>query len=486
MKFSRALCFTALLVVAVIAIGEFFWGGTSKSVTFPVVSTTLPDRSSEAVDGLVRRKEGAFPNSLGDSAEREKSKRPPSLFRGGRDEEDWWDENQPGPEITPSPLVPAGGVTVGTPEPKTQNTPIGKFVGEPPEMEALREVESSAGDPEEKPILKGMTIGAGGTQGATTPSPSPSAERTPVPSLTPTPSPSLSRVSGQARGYALLYLMHPHARPAVDQQIEILKRANLEEVYISALTDGTFGIDYDYLNSVIRTLSEEGRRIILSLYLTNGPTMRVFDSTPITAGFNRIEPSEFRSLIQYDPSTRETFKQMARAALPSFELNLSLSVNNKNYAIVMLEDNLDRGSYRSMREIAAEVLGDKVTFMRNPCPRCWEGNDTDSLGDPVEYHAPTSTTNLKAGDGYTLDGKGFYFPNETDPRGQHSVDEVNELAAESELRGAAFFGLWRFQRQGLSEGKIHPDRRNYEVPTEAQAAVEIEMLRHGLKDASAQ
>ena len=73
----------------------------------------------------------------------------------------------------------------------------------------------------------------------------------------PSPSPSGAVkifYTGQCRGYAALYLMHPNARPAVEEQVRILKEANVREVYLGVLTDGTFGLDYDYLNEVIHSL----------------------------------------------------------------------------------------------------------------------------------------------------------------------------------------------------------------------------------------
>ena len=49
------------------------------------------------------------------------------------------------------------------------------------------------------------------------------------------------------------------------------------------------------------------------------------------------------------------------------------------------------------------------------------------------------------------------------------------------VQGPQYFGLWRAQRQGLYGQVVHPDQRVYEVPTEEQKQVEIELLRTGLQ-----
>jgi hypothetical protein len=290
--------------------------------------------------------------------------------------------------------------------------------------------------------------------------------------------PGLPRISGQARGYAMLYMMHPRARATVEREVQAMLDSQVNDLYLGVLTDGTFGQDYEYLNSIIQRLVVDGRRLTLAIYLTNGATMRDWDRTPITASFNQIEPGDFRYLIRYDPDTRNTFKRMVAEAIPSFELNLRLNPGGKNIAIVMLEDNLDAESYFQMRELARSVLGNRADFVRNPCNGCYEGNDSDTLGDPLEVHTTEELLALKAGDGFTLDGTGYSFPGE--PPGRMSTENVKEILALSRVRQHRYFGLWRLERQGLGKGKLHPDQREYEVPTDAQIALEVEMLRHGL------
>ena len=302
-------------------------------------------------------------------------------------------------------------------------------------------------------------------------------------SASPSPSASvtekLTKVYGQPRGYAMLYLMHPRAREAVEKQVATLEKANLSEIYLSVLTDGTFGKDFTYLADVVRRLDAASDRLILAIYFTNGASQRKYATTPITAGFVKIPPEEFRGLIKYDANTRESFKRMVREVIPVLSYNLSLSSANQNIAIPMLEDNLDRDAYKAMRDLVGGETGNLVTFVRNPC-ECYDGSDAYSFGDPVERHVIADIANLGNNDGYTLDGVGYRFDTESAALGLNPQD-VKKLIKFGMEKGLHYFGLWRFPRQGIYNGiNLDPDQRNYEVSNEDQSKVEVELLREGL------
>lgn len=285
---------------------------------------------------------------------------------------------------------------------------------------------------------------------------------------------------GQARGYTMLYLMHPAARATVEAQIDIMLESGVEQLYLGVLTDGTFGKDFSYLQSVLRRLHDAGRRIVLSLYLTNGPTMRRWQSTPITAGFNRIDPERFRDLIRFDPDVRAQFVNMAEEILPTVRQLRQLSSGHRIIITVMLEDNLRRDSYDAMRQLAQSVYGEQVRFIRNPCPNCYSGNDDDAVGDGIEVHSPNRLNILTSRDGFSLDGSGIRYLDEEGPEAL-SVDEVRTLLDRSLEQGVGYFALWRKERQGIYDDELaHPDSRTYEVPTAAQIELEIELLRQGL------
>ncbi len=287
--------------------------------------------------------------------------------------------------------------------------------------------------------------------------------------------------TGQPRGYAMLYMMHPKARATVERELEIILESGLREVYIGVLVDGTFGLDFPYLTDFLQRLADNERVITLALYLTNGATMRKYQNTPISAPFVRIDPKEFRRLIRSDRNIQEQFVSLARKAKPIVNFNSSLHPENSNIIIVMLEDNLDRDSYRAMRDLAYSVFSNSVEYMRNPCPNCFEGNDTESFGDKIELHQTESISRLSSGDGFTLDGEGFFFPWENASEDLLSIDNVLLAQDRALQRRLKYFGLWRAARQGLGDASIHPDRRHYEVPTEDQAVIEIEILRNGLE-----
>ena len=272
-------------------------------------------------------------------------------------------------------------------------------------------------------------------------------------------------------------------RATAEREVQIIIDSDIREVYLGVLTDGTFGKDYDFVAAVLRRLAALQRVITLGLYLTNGATMRSYDVTSITAGFNKINPVEFRALIQWDPVTRARFVQMAREVRPLFELNAALHPENRNIAVVMLEDNLQADSYRAMRTLAAAELGNLVEFVRNPCQGCLPDNDGESLGDPIETHNPHAIGALSFGDGLTLDGTGLYFPWEfASPTARLSSDEALGMMRAAYDIGLSYVGLWRAGRQGLGgNAGIHPDQRSYEVPTAEQAEIEARLLREGLE-----
>jgi len=294
-----------------------------------------------------------------------------------------------------------------------------------------------------------------------------------------------SWVSGQARGYAMLYAMQPGARAVVESNVATLLAAQIREPYIGVLVDGTFSLDTEYLKTVISRLSVD-RNLTLELYLTNGATQRAYDQTPIRAPFVTLAPLVFRSRIQFDEGLKREFSSIAARARDLFEYSKQQNPANQHIASVMLEDNLDVGAYRTMRELAAQQLDGTAGFIRSTCLRCVSpddrGSDADTAGDPREEHKPDKMRELRRGDGFTLDGTGFRYPGESATLGI-SPDELKSLVQEGYAKGLRFFGLWRHNWQGakqFSRDNPHPDERNYVASTPEQEAFELEVLRLGL------
>jgi hypothetical protein len=210
--------------------------------------------------------------------------------------------------------------------------------------------------------------------------------------------------------------------------------------------------------------------------------MRKGESTPVEALFSRIDPVAFRQRIRRDQQLRAQFLAVTLQAKEIFSYNQSLSQGNSNIAIVMLEDNLDVFSYRSMREIAAEQLGSLAGFIRNPCLGCSEdkGSDDDTLGDPREEHQLDRFGILKRGDAYSFDGAGFRYP-ATEGDGV-PAERALEVMRSSFEKGLRYVGLWRHDWQGVKEGIANKatSERNYIPSNPDQQEFELQMLRTGL------
>ena len=208
--------------------------------------------------------------------------------------------------------------------------------------------------------------------------------------------------------------------------------------------------------------------------------MRTYDTTPIRTAFSRMSPDEFRDRIRFDPTVRSQFQSLARRAQQVFSLNRQANPANTNIAVVQLEDNLDDDSYIAARNLAKDVLAPDVRLVRNPCFGCWDGNDTDGHGDGREFHNPGELA-VFGGTGFTLDGTGFHHSFESGS-GPNS-ESVKGLLQQSLQKGVRYFGLWRRDRQGLQSGtSVHPNERNYAVPSRQQIDAEIELLRYGLRE----
>ena len=290
--------------------------------------------------------------------------------------------------------------------------------------------------------------------------------------------------SGQPRGYTMLYAMQPEARAVVESHIETMRAARIREPYIGVLVDGTFGLDFEYLKTIIARLSVE-RNLTMVLYLTNGATQRDWETTKIDAPFVTKDPKLFRSEILFDQKLRAQFSAIAAQARNILQYSLEQNPANQNLVSVMLEDNLDLTAYRSMRDLARQEVGSLASFIRSTCLRCFdskdEGSDADTDGDAREEHKLELFSVLKRGDAFSLDGVGFAYPGEVAGVGV-SPEQLSANIQASYLRGLRFFGLWRHNWQGVvSEGnKLTPDKRSYLPSTPEQEAFELSMLRLGL------
>ena len=289
-------------------------------------------------------------------------------------------------------------------------------------------------------------------------------------------------VGGQGRGYAMLYALQPEARAVVESNVSTLLAARVREPFIGVLIDGTFGKDFGYLRELIRRLNADGRNLQLALYIANGPAQRRYKNPPYEVPFVRIRPEDFRREIRRSNSDAQVqYLQMLSDARLLFEYNLKTNPEARNYAVVMLEDNLERDSFRAMAQLARDQVEAVATIVRNPCPNCYSGNDGESLGFAIEDHSVDRFNLLDVGGGFTLDGAGFSYPNETSSQGVTS-EQVISLANGAYQRGLQYFGLWREEWQGIENGQLlkDPKGRVYVASTAEQTDFEVTVLRSGL------
>lgn len=304
--------------------------------------------------------------------------------------------------------------------------------------------------------------------------------------ITPTPPDGiLPWVTGQARGYAMLYALQPEARAVVEANVATLLASNIQQPYIAVLIDGTFGKDFGYLRELIRRLNEDGRDLHLSLYLANGPAQRRYKKPPYEAPFVRTPPEDFRREIRRSNSdTQIEYLKIIADARMLFEYNLRTNPDAKNYAVVMLEDNLELDSFRAMSQLAKDQLEAVAVIVRNPCPGCYDGNDNESLGYPLEDHSVARFESLRPGDGFTLDGEGFFYPTEIVKSGGTAInpEQLISLIKGAYQNNLRYFGLWRKEWQGVEEGGVlrEPKARVYVASTAAEMEFEIQALRAGL------
>ena len=85
-------------------------------------------------------------------------------------------------------------------------------------------------------------------------------------------------------------------------------------------------------------------------------------------------------------------------------------------------------------------------------------------------------------DGFGLDGTGYHFDGENPTDRSFSIEDAKQMKLRAIQQGLKFFGLWQAARQGLATTTTatEPSDRTYEVPTETQKQIEIELLRFGL------
>ena len=304
----------------------------------------------------------------------------------------------------------------------------------------------------------------------------------PPPPEIPLPPSNPNLVEGPPRGVAMLHMMVPQAWDAnIKQLTQTLIDSEWKNLAINVLCGGGFGFDMARLNHVVHELSKEGRQLHLVLYVTNGPSQRQWQTTPVEGLGTRMSPEEWRRRIQSDPEVQEQYRQQVRAL--SEPIASTFALNGQVYLIPALEDNLDDASFVAMHELTKQALSSemlsKIKIGRNPCIECYSGNE-DGLPSGVflESHISRPEYLVHSNGVATNDGREWLIPGESSLFPQlislDALVSVRDKAKES----SNVWILWKAAYQGLDENApANPYERNYRTPGLLERAAIIDHIR---------
>ena len=298
------------------------------------------------------------------------------------------------------------------------------------------------------------------------------------------------------RGIACLHCLHPRASVQGDVLVETVRSSCLKRNAINYLVDGSFSSnlgesptsetaesdipsnrldesvyahDRDVILKHVDALTASERELYLHIYLLNGPAQRRYKSNHGRGLFTYISPSEFRNNIVSDSALQNRFAEHVQGLMPLF---VAAAGKGAVISIVpMLEDNLDLPAFLEMVRIIDRVIGGAFPYsiVRNPCPRCSKGADSEiPAGCFKEGHSLSSANKISDGV-ITNDGQ----------------SDLTKEELQTALRGAGsnrnVFIIWDAARQGLKEiskgrfARVIPDERNYKIP-DPNEVVELKTL----------
>ena len=287
------------------------------------------------------------------------------------------------------------------------------------------------------------------------------------------------------RGVSCLQCMEQGAIEQRQVFLDLLRETCLKNIALSVVVDNSFSFDEAFLFQAVDALTSGGRRLFLHVYLLNGPSQRKYDTTPVLGSFTRVEPKRFRELLFSNARVERIVRKLVDRVTPAmvYALNKGAVVN----LVPMLEDNLQRRSFNRLSEIILDELpaGLEVALGRNPCPRCYPGNDDYvPTGFFAEHHPELPALRFDVVDGVmSNDGVDVGFtPGEVGGR-------VQSLATIAGLRDTAtaqnsLFLFWNAEYQGLQSSRsgisgtaVSPTDRPYAVPTQVEKNAIIQLLR---------
>lgn len=260
-----------------------------------------------------------------------------------------------------------------------------------------------------------------------------------------------------------------------DQIVQTIKETNLKKVAFNVLVGGGFGNDVGRLKHIVHELTEGGRELLLEIYITNGPSQRGYQTTPVNGLGTKTSPEDWRWQVQYDPNVRQAYKNIILRYKPVYELLLQRG--GKLAICPALEDNLTDAAFESLKQLTlatwheVNVHALPMMLVRNPCENCYPGNQGFISGGVfVEHHKPNQWN--YTGSIATNDGIEVIFGTEST-----SYPRQVKLSDIPRPRGNAYIH-WCAKCQGLFGGPGgDPNHRNYVRYTEAERQALISKLR---------
>jgi len=260
---------------------------------------------------------------------------------------------------------------------------------------------------------------------------------------------------GPPVGLACLHCGAPNSRSQALILASIMRRACRTNIATTILLDGTFGDDLELVSDIIKEATNEGSRLHLYVYLSNGPWQR--RNLPGGIG-TQYSGSEWSWRIQTDAGLRQEYTDNIRNLLPVF----TVLMENRGvlYLLPALEDNLTREGARAVEALTISTMAESfggIPFAmgRNP-------SSSDPSIAPGHFRDSHNIRGMPSNGLSTNDGEDF------------QIAEIPPFIVQAGNLNTTFV-YWTRSFQGLDQSNVFldPAVRDYRVPGE----VEQEQLR---------
>lgn len=255
---------------------------------------------------------------------------------------------------------------------------------------------------------------------------------------------------GPPVGLACLHCGAPNSRTQAIILASIMRRACRENIATTILLDGTFGDDLELVLDIIKEATNEGSRLHLYIYLSNGPWQR----RQLPGGiFTELSGSEWSWQIQTNPSLRQAYADNIRNLQPVF--SALAEARGILYLLPALEDNLSETGARAVESLTVSTMAESYPSLpfamgRNP-------SSADQSITPGHFRDSHNIRGMPANGLSTNDGEDFQ-------RG-----EIPPFIVQAGNLNTTFV-YWTRSFQGLDQSNVFldPAVRDYRIPGEAE------------------